>query len=328
MARKKQDLKPDVVLKNYWRDNEKFADFFNAVLFGGEQVILPDELEERDTDESVITKHGRYAKSIEAYRDNINICKKSLAHEVELVILAIESQEYVHYAMPMRVMGYDYSRYKRQYDKNALKYKKPGDITHEEFVSKMKKTDKFIPVITVVVYYGVKPWDGALSLYGILDIPDDMKPFVNDYKMHLVEARENDLVFYNMDNIAFFDMMKIILDKNATGEKAKKELIEYAAEHQVDETVIMTVAGAANCAIDYNASTKKKGEAAMKNLFEKIAEDSKAEGRAEGRAEGIIEAATGLGLGENDIVQMLQNKLSVTRQKAQEYYKRLGKRTV
>ncbi len=31
MHEKKQDLKPDAVLKNYWNDNERFADFFNAV---------------------------------------------------------------------------------------------------------------------------------------------------------------------------------------------------------------------------------------------------------------------------------------------------------
>ena len=33
MPRKKQDLKPDIVLKNYWSDKEQFADLFNAVLF-------------------------------------------------------------------------------------------------------------------------------------------------------------------------------------------------------------------------------------------------------------------------------------------------------
>ena len=44
MAKKKRNLKPDIILKNYWRDNERFADLFNAVLFGGEQEIQPDEL--------------------------------------------------------------------------------------------------------------------------------------------------------------------------------------------------------------------------------------------------------------------------------------------
>ena len=39
MVQQKIELKPDVVLKQYWNDNEHFADFFNAVLFQGEVVI-------------------------------------------------------------------------------------------------------------------------------------------------------------------------------------------------------------------------------------------------------------------------------------------------
>lgn len=46
MAKKMQKLKPDTVLKNYWSNNEQFADLFNAVLFEGKQIIKPDELEE------------------------------------------------------------------------------------------------------------------------------------------------------------------------------------------------------------------------------------------------------------------------------------------
>ena len=48
----------------------------------------------------------------------------------------------------------------------------------------MKKTDKFIPVITVVVYYGENPWDGAVSLHGMLNIPKEMQTFVNDYNFN------------------------------------------------------------------------------------------------------------------------------------------------
>ena len=42
MAKKLQHLKPDTVLKNYWNNNERFADLFNAVLFDGRQVIKAD----------------------------------------------------------------------------------------------------------------------------------------------------------------------------------------------------------------------------------------------------------------------------------------------
>ena len=44
---------------------------------------------------------------------NVKIRKKSTVYEVELVILGMEGQERIHYAMPMRVMGYDYGTYKK-----------------------------------------------------------------------------------------------------------------------------------------------------------------------------------------------------------------------
>lgn len=319
MAKKTQNLKPDTVLKNYWRDNEQFADFFNAVLFGGEQVISPDELEDVDTEESSVLNHKDYAESIQAARDNIKICKRSLTYGVELVMLGIENQEHVHYAMPMRVMTYDCGAYKKQYDSNAKKYQTSDGLDKNEYLSRMKKTDKFIPVITVVVYYGDEPWDGATTLHEMLDIPEKMKPFVNDYKILLVEARQNDLILHNMNNIVFFDMLKVVLEKNISKIEARRKVIEYAAKHNVDKTIVMTVAGATNCKLDYNALSKK-GEITMCTLFDEIAKD--------GKAEGIIETGLDFGLSEEEILQRLQSKLNLSLQKAQEYFEMFGKQTI
>ncbi len=227
-------------------------------------------------------EHKEYAESIPAARDNIKICKKSLTHGVAFVMLGLEHQEHIHYAMPMRVMSYDCGAYRKQYDSNARNYRTSDGLNADEYLSRMKKTDKFIPVITVVVYYGDHPWDGATSLHGMLNIPDKMKPFVNDYKMLLVEARQNDLVLHNMNNIVFFDMLKVVLDKNISKNEARKKVMEYASEHDVNKTVIMTVAGATNCKLDYNALSMK-GDVTMCTLFDEIAKDSRLEGKAEGK---------------------------------------------
>ena len=40
----KNKIKPDTILKNFWRDNRHFADLFNAVFFNGEQVLKPQDL--------------------------------------------------------------------------------------------------------------------------------------------------------------------------------------------------------------------------------------------------------------------------------------------
>ena len=264
-------------------------------------------------------EHRDYAESLKASRDSIKICKKSTAYGVEFVMLGMESQERIHYAMPLRVMGYDYSTYKKQYDDNAKKYQKSDGLDKDEYLSRMKRTDRFLPVITIVVYYGEKPWDGAISLHGMLDIPEEMKKFVNDYRMMLVEARQNNLKFHNINNTDFFNMLEMVLDRSIPKNEAKEKVIKYAEENNVDRTVIMTVAGATNCKIDYNSLTTK-GDVGMSTLFKEIAQ--------EGKAEGIIETGFDLGLSENDILQRLQDKMKVSFQQAQEYLEMFGKQTV
>ena len=319
MAKKTKDLKPDIVLKNYWNDKEQFADLFNAVLFEGKQVIKPEELEDVDTEASSVLEHREYAESIKASRDNIKVQKKSSVYGVQFVLLGLEGQEHIHYAMPMRVMGYDYGSYKKQYDSNAKKYKTAEGMNEDEYLSRMKKTDKFIPVITIVVYYGEKPWDGAISLHEMLNIPEEMTKYINDYKMLLIEARKNNLTLHNMNNVDFFNLLEILLDKSKSSNETREKAINYAREHDVEKSVIMTVAGAVNCKIDYNA-LDKKGDADMCTIFE--------ETRTEGEAKGIIEAGFDFGLSENDILERLQSKLNVSLQVAQEYLKMFGKKTV
>ena len=341
MAEKTNILKADTVVKNYWRDNERFADFFNAVLFDGEEVIKAEELEDVDTEESMVLEHKDYAESIQAARDGIKIRKRSLTHGVELVMLGMEGQGHIHYGMPLRVMGYDYSTYKKQYDGNASRYgsgkhRASEGMDEDEYLSRMKRTDKFIPVITVVVYYGDKPWDGAASLHGMLNIPEGMKKFVNDYKMLLVEAGRNQLALHNMNNVDLFHLLQIVLDNNLPKNEAKEKAIKYCEDHAVEKSVVMTVAGAAGSNIDYNAF-EREGGSIMCTLFDSIAKESEVKGRAEGIAEGrkegiaegraeeIIESGYEFGLSDSDIIKRLQSRLDISLQRAQEYFGRFGR---
>lgn len=331
MTKKIQELKADTVLKNYWSNNEQFADLFNAVLFDGNQVIHPEELEEADTEASSLLEHGDYAMSIKASRDTIKIQKKSTVYGVQLVMLGLEHQEQIHYAMPMRVMGYDYGTYKKQYDTNARKYKTANGMEKEEYLSRMKKTDKLIPVITVVVYYGEKAYDGAVSLHGMLAISDEMMDYVNDYKILLIEARKNRLALHNMNNKDLFNLLEILLDKDRPLKETKERAIEYTRKNQIDKTVVLTVAGAVNCKINYHALAEK-GEADMCTVFEEIAKESERKGKAIGKtigeAKGIIETGYELGVSEQDILERLQKKLNMPLQTAQKYLKMFGKGAV
>jgi hypothetical protein len=120
----------------------------------------------------------------------------------------------------------------------------------------------------------------------MLDIPEEMQPFVNDYKMLLVEARQNNLTLHNMNNRDLFNLLEIILNKSGSVHETQQEAIDYATEHTVDKSVVMTVAGATKCKIDYNAF-ERKGDADMCTVFEETRKEGVIEGRAEGRAEAI-----------------------------------------
>lgn len=279
----KNRLKPDIIIKNYWSSNEEFADLFNAVLFGGKQVIKSYELNDVDTDVSNVEKYGTYTESIKAIRDNIKIRKKSTISGIEFVLLGIEGQEHIHYAMPLRIMGYDYGSYRKQYSDIKKEIKKKKGLTTDEFLSGMKKEDRFIPVVTIVVYYGEKEWDGALSLKQMMAIPKEMENIVNDYKMKLVEARQNDLLFHNINNRDLFNLFGILLNKDKSTRELREEAIKYSVDHKVDKNVLNTVAGAARCDLDVD-NLFKEGDS-MWRVFEETRDEGKIEGKIEGQIE-------------------------------------------
>lgn len=317
MTKKTQKLKPDTVLKNYWRDSGQFADLFNAVLFDGESVIDPNELEDADTEEAIVLENRDYVQSMQVSRDVLRIQKISNELGVQFVMYGLENQERIHYAMPMRVMGLDYAAYKKQYDSNAGKYRDSRGMDEDEFLSKMKRTDRFIPVVTLVVYYGEKPWDGAASLHGMLNIPQKLAGLVSDYKMNLVEARENNFKFHNTNNVDLFSLMEIIMDKSLSRKEAMEKAIAYAEKHKVDKTVIMTVAGATNSRIDYNAF--ETGDGKMCTLFEEIAKENENKGRLEGEAKGIIRMLKKYNESDADILNELMSGLHISEDMAKKY---------
>ncbi|MGO4947115.1 hypothetical protein ACTQ50_12095 [Blautia sp. Sow4_E7] len=62
-------VKPDTILKTFWRDNNHFADLFNAALFDGEQVLNPRDLMEVDTDVSSLVKFNGHAETVQKVLD-------------------------------------------------------------------------------------------------------------------------------------------------------------------------------------------------------------------------------------------------------------------
>ena len=55
-------VKQDTILKNFWHNNDRFADLFNATLFHGRSVLNPATLVDTDTDVSSTIKETALEK--------------------------------------------------------------------------------------------------------------------------------------------------------------------------------------------------------------------------------------------------------------------------
>lgn len=200
----------DVSLKTFWRDNEHFADLFNATVFNGKQVLKPDKLTEMDTDVSATIHSKSYNESITRNRDVV----KKMSDGVEFNILGLEIQDKTHYAMPLRTMTYDALGYIKEYNdiKKHHKLNKDSFSSHEEFLSGINKSDHFHPIITLVLYYGESLWDGPTCLSDMMiSMPDNIKAYFSDYKLNLVQILDSDkYTFYNEDVRDVFNIIRNI----------------------------------------------------------------------------------------------------------------------
>lgn len=285
----KTKLKPDIVLKNFWRSNARFADLFNGSLFGGEKVLDPDRLSEADTDVSSILKFNSHAETLGRLLD---VVKKS-SYDVDFVILGLENQMKVHYAMPLRNMTGDALIYLKEYSEQAEKNKKEGSPANTgEFLSGLRKTDRLHPVITLCVYYGETAWNGPLSLTDMLDmqnIPPQLKSLVNDYKMNLVQISESDAYrFQNPEVRDFFEIMRSIYRKDY------KKIEEVYGNREISTELGLAIGAAAESGKLMNFALKKRGGVmnmctALKELENEGRKIGKREGKIEGKREGKIE---------------------------------------
>ena len=200
----------DVSLKTFWRDNEHFADLFNATVFNGKQVLKPDKLTEMDTDVSATIHSKSYNESITRNRDVV----KKMSDGVEFNILGLEIQDKTHYAMPLRTMTYDALGYIKEYNdiKKHHKLNKDSFSSHEEFLSGINKSDRFHPIITLVLYYGESLWDGPTCLSDMMiSMPDNIKAYFSDYKLNLLQILDSDkYTFYNEDVRDVFNIIRNI----------------------------------------------------------------------------------------------------------------------
>ena len=98
--------KPDESTKVYMSDKNVFADVFNFFLYGGNDVIRAEDLETEDISSviNIFKSAGTDSEFVSRYRDILNSAVINRNAKATFVLLGIENQTAVHYAMPVRKM--------------------------------------------------------------------------------------------------------------------------------------------------------------------------------------------------------------------------------
>ena len=265
--------KADIIFKDFWRVNERFADLFNTVIFKGKQVIQPEMLQEMDTDVSGVIEFKQYKETIARTRD---VVKKS-AYGIEFVVLGLESQKNIHYAMPLRTMLYDALGYLREYQDITRQRKNEKPSTQEEFLSKMRKEDRLHPIITIVIYYGETKWDGPCSLSDMMiEMPDEIKDIFVDYRMNLLQVRDSSqYIFQNEDVQTVFEISREIFEEQF--DKIK----EQYKDRDIKSELLTMIGKITDSKEMIKQGLEREVDVNMCKALEKLKNEGKAEGKLE-----------------------------------------------
>ena len=197
-------LRADTITKDYVKDAGVFADIFNYYIYGGRQVILPEQLTERDSTKIALPYGADGAVvPVQKFRDVQKLYAAMTDGKMEYVLYGAENQAEIHYAMPVKNNLYDALEYAGQVEEAAKSHRKEmkrkkeeGEASAEEggktpsageFLSGFWVDDRLIPSITVTIFFGSEEWDGPLSLFEMMDVSDpDVLACMDNYHVRLI----------------------------------------------------------------------------------------------------------------------------------------------
>lgn len=164
--------------------NDVFADIINVLVFNGERRVREDDLIDIDTKTEIVADDKGFRSQ---ERD---VSKFWVSQKIRLALFGLENQAAPDFQMPLRLYSYNGASYKAQIIPDKPRGK--ADEVPDEAASMDEQApipkQPFYPVLTLVLYFGIKPWDTAKSLYEAVNIPDEFKPFIPDMPLNLIEV--------------------------------------------------------------------------------------------------------------------------------------------
>ena len=131
--------------------------------------------------------------------------------------------------MPVKNMVYDALQYSRQVEKAIASHKISGDYKDadsDEYLLGFMREDRLLPVVTLVIYFDSKEWNGPLSIHEMFGKQDArVLALVPDYKINLLVPaliKDNDFEKFQSS------LKEVLLFIKYAGDKDKLKEVLYA----------------------------------------------------------------------------------------------------
>ena len=302
--------KEDIGLKSYLEDAERYADLWNGGVFKGKEMVKAGQLQE-------INPILHKADDEDILERNRDLVMKQSSDGKCFAVFAVENQKTVDYGMPARIMLQEALEYSHQIqaimkenenadkrlrqegskkDSHSLVYRDVGERLY-----KIRKNDRLYPVMTLVVYWGEKEWEGPRSLHDMIDfaaenreMEEEVRKLVPEYPLHFLDLSTFEhFEYFKTELRPLLELFKRrgskeafvkYIEKNKSNWKMNDEswfMLSQLTHSKTLKSLIREKGRAASIG-------KKEGESEGKNML-KALDDWANDAKAEGKAESIID---------------------------------------
>ena len=268
--------KKDEILNSYFSDADRFCDFFNGTVFGGQQMLDPKNTVSRET---VSRTRGILRRQRDVYMQT--------EYRGSYVLYAVENQTAVHYGMVVRTMLMDAMEYNRQLEETRREHRKKRDLKGSaEYLSGLAQGELLAPVMTAVFYYGEKPWDGSRRLRELLNFPPELiayREYFPDYPLLLVEPERLEPENFQTEWRTLMRMLKL--------RDRPEEFLAYVKQIGKEEPLsregLLTAAVLLEDDHLLERVTEEEEEKSMCTAIDYLCEKAESKGREEGIQKGL-----------------------------------------
>lgn len=266
--------------------NDVFADIVNVLLFRGNRIVKEESLKETKVKSQYKAEAG---KLHEQERD---VAKYWQDGNALVAICGLENQTVEEKYMPLRVFSYDGASYRRQLlpenDENPI-----------------------VPVVSLVLHFGMKEWSSPHNLKGVIDIPKELEPYVNDYKANIFN-----IAFLDDETVQMFQSdFRIVADFFVQKRKNKDYVPDEHKIKHVDEMLklLQVLTGDDRYNVKFSEAEKKE-DIKMCDVMEKAV--------AEERINSIkilVSSLEEFGISSEAIIEKVMEKFNFSRDEATKY---------